>query len=214
MFAPRNKPWPKWDQDRTGIGATRNKFTQVKLLCHALSCSHFPLDLIPVSSVITKIFCIGLLKQELKAVCWICDMPSCMHAHSQTHAHTHTQTHWVSHTYAYSYSLVNIFKHSSCVWNNGMFFEVEVLKVGIHVETLGSKVESATDVWNNALTIFSYEVCSHPHVPVPLLQNRAKRNKKRKSSVNSTNIYKSPLDEDINQGPSCVYTCKTITYTC
>ena len=86
--------------------------------------------------------------------------------------------------------------------DDGMLFEVEVLKVGVHVEPLGAKVESATDVGNNALPIFAYKVCSHPHVPVPLLQNTVNRNTQ---AVNRGNLWISTRQNSLQIfGLSCL----------
>ena len=51
-----------------------------------------------------------------------------------------------------------------------MFFEVFVVEVRVHVESGQTKVEGARDVRDNALTTLPHTLGSHPHIPVPMLQ--------------------------------------------
>lgn len=67
------------------------------------------------------------------------------------------------------YLPVHVHENHACLCDNGVFFEVQVLKVRVHVEALGAKMECTTNVWNDALSLLSNECSSHPHVPVPLL---------------------------------------------
>uniref|UniRef100_A0A6B0UDV3 Putative secreted protein n=1 Tax=Ixodes ricinus TaxID=34613 RepID=A0A6B0UDV3_IXORI len=51
----------------------------------------------------------------------------------------------------------------------GVLLEVDVLEVGVHVESGRPKVVRPRDVWNDALPALAHVWQAHPHVPVPEL---------------------------------------------
>ena len=57
----------------------------------------------------------------------------------------------------------------------GLFGEVALLEVGVHIETLGTEVEGARHIGYHTLTAFPHLRRPHPHVPVPLLQKEEKK---------------------------------------
>jgi hypothetical protein len=52
----------------------------------------------------------------------------------------------------------------------GSFFKVNILEIGIHIETRGPEVICTRDVGNDTLSTFPDVRESHPHVPVPHLK--------------------------------------------
>ena len=68
-------------------------------------------------------------------------------------------------------SPVNIFQLDVPFGIEGMFFKVDILKIGVHVETRGSEMVGTRDVWNNTFAAFANLVQPHPHIPVPHLKS-------------------------------------------
>lgn len=68
---------------------------------------------------------------------------------------------------------VYVFQLDACFWQQGVLLEIDFLKVGVHVETLGAKVVRPADVRDDTFSVFAYSIVPHPHVPVPLLENNA-----------------------------------------
>ena len=53
----------------------------------------------------------------------------------------------------------------------GVFLEVNLLEVRVHVETFRAKVVGPRDVGDHTLAVLADRCTPHPHVPVPLLRN-------------------------------------------
>ena len=75
----------------------------------------------------------------------------------------------------YKSAPVNISELNITLCVEGMLLKINLLKIGIHVESRRSEVVSARDIWHHTLTSFPYFWHPHPHIPVPHLKFMKKK---------------------------------------